>query len=134
MNTYIFLSLCSSSFITSVRNINSVDPVTNNFILSIVQTHLFMCISVLVTKLCPTLCDPMDCSSVGSSVHAILQARILEWVALTFSRGSLFIVPFNSTPYILPSFFSSYSILLPLNFHENCPEYFLLSSTKTVIL
>ena len=35
----------------------------------------------LVTKLCPTLCDPMDCSLPGSSVHRISQARILEWVA-----------------------------------------------------
>ena len=37
---------------------------------------------------CPTLCDPMDCSSPGSSVHGILQARILEWVAVPSSRGS----------------------------------------------
>ena len=36
----------------------------------------------------PTLCDPMDCSPPGSSVHGILQARILEWVAISFSRGS----------------------------------------------
>ena len=35
-----------------------------------------------------TLCDPVDCSSSGSSVHGILQARILEWVAISFSRGS----------------------------------------------
>ena len=42
----------------------------------------------LVTQLCPTLCDPMDCSPPGSSVHGILQARILEWVAISFSRGS----------------------------------------------
>ena len=34
-----------------------------------------------------TLCDPMDCSSPGSSVHGISQARILEWVAISFSRG-----------------------------------------------
>ena len=39
-------------------------------------------------QLCPTLCDPMDCSPPGSSVHGILQARILEWVAVPFSRGS----------------------------------------------
>ena len=32
---------------------------------------------------CPTLCDPMDCSLLGSSVHGILQARILEWVGMT---------------------------------------------------
>ena len=37
---------------------------------------------------CPTLCDPMDCSPPGSSVHGILQARILEWVAMPFSRRS----------------------------------------------
>ena len=37
---------------------------------------------------CPTLCDPMDCSPPGSSVYGILQTRILEWVAIPFSRGS----------------------------------------------
>jgi len=38
--------------------------------------------------MCPTLCDPTDCSMPGSSVHGILQARILEWIALPSSRGS----------------------------------------------
>ena len=42
---------------------------------------------VLVAQLCLTLCDPMDCSLPGSSVHGILQARILEWVAIPFSKG-----------------------------------------------
>ena len=37
---------------------------------------------------CPTLCDPMDCSPPCSSVHGISQARILDWVAMPFSRGS----------------------------------------------
>ena len=37
---------------------------------------------------CLTLCNPMDCSPPGSSVHGILQAGILEWVAIPFSRGS----------------------------------------------
>ena len=41
-----------------------------------------------VTQSCPTLCDPMDCSLPGSSVHRIFQARVLEWVAISFSRGS----------------------------------------------
>ena len=45
-------------------------------------------VCVLVAKSCPTLCNPMDCSPPGSSVHGILQARILEWVAVPFSRGS----------------------------------------------
>ena len=37
---------------------------------------------------CPTLCDPVDCSLPGFSVHGIFQAKILEWVAISFSRGS----------------------------------------------
>ena len=41
-----------------------------------------------VIQLCPTFCDPIDCSPPGSSVHGILQARILEWVAISSSRGS----------------------------------------------
>ena len=42
----------------------------------------------LVTQSCRTLCNPMDCSLPGSSDHGILQARILEWVAMPSSRGS----------------------------------------------
>ena len=40
------------------------------------------------TQLCPTLCDCMDCIPLASSVHGIFQARILEWVAISSSRGS----------------------------------------------
>ena len=47
---------------------------------------LFCC--CLIAKLCLTLCDPMDCSLPGSSVHGILQARVLEWVAMLSSRAS----------------------------------------------
>ena len=46
------------------------------------------CCYCLVTKSCPTLCDPMNWSPPGSSVHGIFQARILEWVAVSLSRGS----------------------------------------------
>ena len=41
-----------------------------------------------VTQSCPTLCDPVDCSLPGSSVHGIFQAIVLEWIAISFSRGS----------------------------------------------
>ena len=41
-----------------------------------------------VAQSCPTLCDPMDCSPAGSLVYGIFQAWILEWVAISFSRGS----------------------------------------------
>ena len=55
---------------------------------------LYMCIhrhaayKMLVTQLCQTLCDPLDCSPPGSSIHRISKARILEWVGIYFSRGS----------------------------------------------
>ena len=42
-----------------------------------------------VTQSCPTLCDPMDCSLPGSSVHGIFQARVLQWVAIAFSTKVL---------------------------------------------
>ena len=47
-----------------------------------------MKVKVLVSQLHLTLCNPMDCNPPGSSVHGILQARILEWDAIPFSRGS----------------------------------------------
>ena len=51
-----------------------------------INTLILCCAQSL--QLCPTLCDPMDHSLLGSSVHGILQARILEWVAMPSSRGS----------------------------------------------
>ena len=48
-----------------------------------------MCVhNVMYAQLCPTLCDPTDCNLPGSSVHEIFQVKILEWVAISFSRGS----------------------------------------------
>ena len=47
-----------------------------------------MCLSAKSLQSCPTLSDPIDCSLPGSPVHGILQARILNWVAIHSSRGS----------------------------------------------
>ena len=47
-----------------------------------------VCICAKSLQSCPSLCDPMDASPPGSSVHGILQARILQWVAMSSSRGS----------------------------------------------
>ena len=47
-----------------------------------------MKVKVSFMQLCLTLCDPLACSPPASSVHGILQARILEWVVMPFSRGS----------------------------------------------
>ena len=53
---------------------------------SILQTDSVR--ACLLIQSCLTLCNPMDCSLPGSSVHRILQAKILEWVAISFSRAS----------------------------------------------
>ena len=55
------------------------------FIIIIIIILIDVC---LVTQSCLTLCEPMDCSPPGFSVHGILQARILEWVVIHFSKGS----------------------------------------------
>ena len=57
------------------------------------STLWLLCMSV--AQSCPTLCDPVGCSLPGSSIHRILQARMLEWVAISFSRGSS--LPRNQT-------------------------------------
>ena len=59
---------------------------------SVLWGHVY----VLVIQSCPTLCDCLDCSPPCFSVHGILQARILEWIAIPFSRGSSW--PRNGTP------------------------------------
>ena len=54
-----------------------------------VKWNLFLSLRVSsVAQSCLTLCDPIDCSLPGSSVHRIFQARILEWLAISFSKGS----------------------------------------------
>ena len=53
-----------------------------------INQDLYDTVCMVVAQSCPTLCDPLVCSPQGSSVRGILQARILEWVAISFSRGS----------------------------------------------
>ena len=53
------------------------------------MVYVMLCYLVSeVTQSCLTLCDTMDCSLPGSSVHGIFWARVLEWVAISFSKGS----------------------------------------------
>ena len=69
-----------------------------SYIYEILFFCLFVCfvllakvkVKVLVVQFCLTLYNPMDCSSPGSSIHGILQQRILEWVAISYSRQSLY--------------------------------------------
>ena len=72
LNTYILLIFSS----------------TDKAYLSSPILHTIEWMNELVAQLCPILCNPMDCSPPGSSVHRMLQASIPEWVAISFSRGS----------------------------------------------
>ena len=56
--------------------------------LNIQETKIMASSPIEVTQSCPALCHPMDCSLSGFFVHGIFQARILEWVAISFSRRS----------------------------------------------
>ena len=55
------------------------------------STHVYHILCAQSLQSCLTLCDPLDCSPPGSSVHGILQARILEWVAISFSNYVLYV-------------------------------------------
>ena len=56
------------------------------------ETENHSVVLVLVAQLCPTLCDHMNFSSPGSSAHGILQARILEWIAVPFSKDMYYLI------------------------------------------
>ena len=76
----------------------------------------------LVAKSCPTLCDLMNCSPPGSSFHGISQVRILEWVAISFSRGSSWPRDPTWVSYLAGGFFTIES---PVMIHQkNCTFFF----------
>ena len=74
----------------NLQNIKKTSKLFSQYL--VCKTHVCVCVCVcvcvLVAQSCLTLCKPMDCSPPGSSIYGILQARILEWVAIPFSRGS----------------------------------------------
>ena len=68
----------------------------------------FTCVCVKVTQSCPTLYNPVDCNLPGFSIHGILQARILEWVAIPFSRGSSQFRDWTQVSHIAGKFFTKF--------------------------
>ena len=90
----------------------------------LLHAHVLSCIRLI-------LCDPVDCSSSGSHVHGIFQARILEWVAISFSRGS------SHVPCITGRFFLVWAIrdILRSQFYEpnSCISSYLELKTFTVM-
>ena len=88
----VFLNFGRVLSFSSQRDVRTVSNASlrssNILILLLLMITLFVHVCVLVAQLCPTLCNPTNCTPPGSSVYGILQARILEWVAIPFSRGS----------------------------------------------
>ena len=78
---------------------------------------------VLVAQLCPTLCDPMDCSPPGPSVHGILQARILEWIDIPSLLEGIF-----SAQELNPSLLHYRQILYHLSYQGSQFGFLLLAS------
>ena len=72
--------------IYAVKKMKKKAEVVNSHV---IETHdeIRSAAACLVAQSCPILCNPMNCRQAGSSVHGILQARILEWVAISFSRN-----------------------------------------------
>jgi len=75
-------------------------------VLGVVDLHVKMCVKVLFTQSCLTLCDPMDYSPPGSFFHGVLQAGILEWVAIPFSRQCSWPMDWTWISFIADSFFT----------------------------
>ena len=81
-------------------------------------SFLYLKVKVLVTQLCPTLCDPMDYSLPGSSVHGILQTTTVEWVAIPFSRESSWPRDQAQVSCIAGSFFAVWASRVPSFTHN----------------
>jgi len=92
--TYLDVDLFVFIWKTHVLQLWESSSVISSVILSFYVFHFLMSRAhiswtlCLVAQLCLTICSPTDCSQPGSSAHGILQASILEWVVISFSRGS----------------------------------------------
>ena len=87
---YVLLYVNVPCWISTVMHLSALRAVSiNQYLVSIcVPKFCLACVCAKLLQLCPTLCSPIDCSLPGYSVHVILPVRILEWVAMPFSRGS----------------------------------------------
>ena len=102
MDAFLFF-ICIWSF-SITWSLHLLFPQTALFLKGV---HKSACKHAKLLQSCPTLCDPMDSSPSGSSVHGILQARILEWVAISFSNACMHAKPLQSYPTLCNSMDSS---------------------------
>ena len=88
----------------------------------------------LVAKPCPTLCDTMDCSPPVSSVHGISQARILEWVVISYSRGSSWPRGQTHISCIAGRFFPLCHLGSPSGTYWTCNEYYYVKDWTNLLV
>ena len=91
VTAYVFL--CAAVILNSWKILiyaffSHVSPLPKNALCPFSTTSLGLPLMHFVAQSCLTLCNPMNCSPSGSSVHGTSQERVLEWVAMSFSRGS----------------------------------------------
>ena len=84
---YLFVHFCFH-FAFLIATLNAIEQTDPIFFGCLLAERCCCCCCCLVAQLCPVLCNPVDCSPPGSSVHRILQGKILQRVAISFSRGS----------------------------------------------
>ena len=112
----------------------SILPSSHNWILlpsevspaHLTSHHLRPALCVLVSQFCLTLCDPLNCSPPGSSLHGILQARVLEWVAISFSRGSAWLRNWTQDSGIAGRFFTIWATREALETCIGFPQIYFL--------
>ena len=88
-------------FLFSVTFSNSLSIPSRLGHVLLLSILIALCGGALVAKLCPCFCNPMDSSPPGSSVHGIFQARILEWVAISFSFIALALLLYKYLPLVV---------------------------------
>ena len=96
--------------------------------------YYFVALKVLVAQLCLTLCDPVDCSPPGSSVHGILHLRILECVAISFSRGSSWSRDQTWVSWIAGRFFTIWATSISCHHCIVYPSLFLIKNSLKLLL
>ena len=92
------------------------------------------CCWSLVAKPCPTLCDTMDCSPPGSSVHGISQARTLEWVVISYSRGPSWPRGQTHISCIAGRFFPLHHLGSPSGTYWTCSEHYYVNDWTNLLV
>ena len=115
-NTYFSFWICSKSYLSEISIWNNYLTIQWKFqhpnkysdlVIRWLSPARFL-YKVVVTQLCPTLCNSMDCSPSGPSVPGVFQAKMLEWVTFFFSRGSSRPRDQTQVSHIAGSFFTIY--------------------------